>query len=168
MCGCRWLSFSQPSCQDHLPTRPPTTACRVVEDVLSQLFPRDPPSADTAAAAARFKGLMRLDNPPGCAELVSCEEFHLPLVECGLHIVHAATSTPVRAACVAVARCLFAACVGGWHTHARHCRLAIMMMCAGHGCQRARNAAAAAWQQGAIAVAGCWVCGLRVHMRNRS
>lgn len=70
-------------------------SCSVAEDVLTRLFPRDPPSSGTTATLQRFKGLVRgAGPPPSCSALLACEEWHLPLIECALQVVHAATSSP--------------------------------------------------------------------------
>lgn len=60
---------------------------RVAEGLLQELFPREEHEA-TAAQAQRFKGMVKKDNPPACSQLVSCQEFHLPLIECALQVVY--------------------------------------------------------------------------------
>lgn len=36
--------------------------------------------------------VLQVVNPPACTALVSCQEFHLPLIECGLHLVNLITA----------------------------------------------------------------------------
>lgn len=78
--------------------------CRVAEGLLQQLFPRDaqqPPAAGEGGSQ-RFKGMVKVTNPPECTALVSCQEFHLPLIECALTLVHhiiSSSTTPQQARC---------------------------------------------------------------------
>lgn len=73
---------------------------RVAKHILQRLFPcgtlaaqgheqlQDNQKRSTEyATSERFKGLVRYAPAPACYELVSCEEFHLPLLECALKLV---------------------------------------------------------------------------------
>lgn len=62
----------------------------VAQGLLQQLFPRDAQETATAGdgGSQRFKGMLKVTNPPQCTALVSCQEFHLPLIECALTLVH--------------------------------------------------------------------------------
>lgn len=77
---------------------------RVAEGLLQQLFPRDaqqPPAAGEGGNQ-RFKGMVKVTKPPECTALVSCQEFHLPLIECALALVHhtiSISTTPQQARC---------------------------------------------------------------------
>jgi hypothetical protein len=39
--------------------------------------------------------MVKVANPPACTELVGCQEFHLPLIECALLLVHHITTPQV-------------------------------------------------------------------------
>lgn len=74
-----------PQAYCHLSTAP---SCRVAEGLLQRLFPRDAQDA-AGVQGQRFKGMLKVQNPPACVQLVSCQEFHMPLIECALQLVYA-------------------------------------------------------------------------------
>lgn len=68
-------------------------AGRVAENILRRLFPRVQQEVEQPQ---RFKGMVKVQNTPECRKLVAYQEFHLPLIECAIQLVHCITALEVR------------------------------------------------------------------------
>jgi hypothetical protein len=49
-------------------------------------------SQHVLTCACACAAVLQVVNPPACTALVSCQEFHLPLIECALHLVNFITA----------------------------------------------------------------------------